>query len=88
MPTFHELIDDAHAHGFLLNNLFEIDPAGGNGGWQANFRRPSGGQAFGYGATPEEALASALAKAVATLKPPAPNPKQPDLFEPSRGLFD
>jgi hypothetical protein len=81
MSVLDGIIADAHAHGFRLNNLFEV----ATGGWQANFRRPEGGTAYGYGDTIEQAAWRALEHAKATLKPVA---KAPAPVASGEGLFD
>lgn len=55
-----DLLAAIAAHGLLVNNLFQHD----SGRWQANLRSPDHRWAeFGHGATLQEALAAAWAKA-------------------------
>jgi len=86
MKTLHDLIDEAHALGFRINNLFEQHT---RHAWQANVREAddSGGRGFefGLGATPEEALAIAIEKARANKKQPSHTPPAPAT---TQGLFD
>lgn len=83
MPTISALIAEAHALGFKLNNLFELNLSKG---WQANLRDADeigSGKEFGQGATPEEAIAACLEKAKKSLAP-----KKPISPAPGAGLFD
>ncbi len=82
-PTISALIAEAHALGFKLSNLFELNLSKG---WQANLRDADeigSGKEFGQGATPEEALTACLEKAKKSL-----SPRTPSLPAPGSGLFD
>ncbi|WP_137390868.1 hypothetical protein [Rhodoligotrophos defluvii] len=56
--TIEQLIDEAHARGLRVNNIFEFKD-----GWRSNVRRGEAGMEFGDGATAAESLANAILKA-------------------------
>lgn len=73
-----QLIADANAEGWLINNLFQLD----DGSWQANLRSATHITAFGVGPDPTTALTSAMftiaeAQQRVTPAPPAWSLAQP-----------
>lgn len=68
MPReFKDILRDAHGHGYILHNLFQlqesIDSKAASGRWQSNWRTATGYYQYGQGDSAEEAMEDALQRA-------------------------